>query len=217
MGWVLVIVCVLWVLVIMFVLWMLVSRMRSGATTTGTDVTAAGWRSFWLSNEMHLCPEYDEAVSNVVEGRPKATSDPIAWDLADLSSTMARTTSSLSRLRFLPSEESTYRMVALSSNLFHLIQKVSFSHYLVLSMKDKEVFSSTSAAKLSFQMEDVEVGGDKHEHTPRDSSNPALGSDGFLSSDRSTRLLFTWSAAAADAFVGDSVLPVGMTATQALM
>lgn len=59
-----------------------------------------------------------------------------------------------------------------------------------------------------------------------DSSNPsspaaaASGCDElFLSSHLSTRLLVTWSAAAADAFVGDSsyVLPAGLTKTQALM
>jgi hypothetical protein len=142
----------------------------------------------------------------------------MAWDLADLSSTMARTTKALSRMPPPPGEESSAHssMVALSSTLFHLVQKVCFSHYLVMSIRSDADEKHSSAVKLSFQMEGSSCQLAPHDNDP--SNHAALGCGEFLSSDLSTRLLFTWSAAAADAFVGDSyVLPAGLTTTQALM
>lgn len=200
-------------------------RMRSSGGTSACDATVGGLRSFWLSNELRTSPEYDEAASHAVEGgqseaEAKGSDCPMAWDLADLSSTMARTTTALSRMPSLPGEESSAHssMAVLSSTLFHLMQKVCFSHYLVVSMRsdDDADEKQSSAVKLSFQMEDSSC-----QLAPRDedsSNHSALGCGEFLSSDLSTRLLVTWSAAAADAFVGDSyVLSAGLTTTQALM
>jgi len=198
-------------------------RMRSSSGTSDCNATAGGLRSFWLSNELRTSPEYDETASHAVEGgrsEAEATGSdcPMAWDLADLSSTMARTTTALSRMSPPPGEEWSAHssMAALSSTLFHLVQKVCFSHYLIMSMRsDDKDEKHSSAVKLSFQME-----GSSGQLTPHDdsSNHSALGCSECLSSDLSTRLLVTWSAAAADAFVGDSyVLPAGLTATQALM
>ena len=121
----------------------------------------------------------------------------------------------------LPGEGSSTQssMVALSSTLFHLMQKVSFSHYLVASMRshavDKEHWDTSSAVKLSFQM----APGDDDSSSSSCNTTASSGCGEFLSSDLSTRLLVTWSAAAAGAFKGDSsyALPAGLTATQALM
>lgn len=205
-------------------------RSSGGTTTARGDATAAtvgGLRSFWLSNELRVSPEYDKAASDAaVEGRSGAArrcDGPIAWDLADLSSTMACTTATLSRMQHdLPGEGSSTQssMVALSSTLFHLMQKVSFSHYLVASMKshavDKERWDTSSAVKLSFQMAPSD---DDSSSSSSCNTTASSGCGEFLSSDLSTRLLITWSAAAADAFKGDSsyALPAGLTATQALM
>lgn len=149
------------------------------------------------------------------------TAAPFTWQVAGLCAQLVQSCRMLSAL---PTTITTARVrhVTLEVTeacwaLFYLCNRLALARPLVSSA------SGATVVRLSFPRghADAELGLDTgrraRKGTGGASSARVEGQVPQLDIELSQQLLFTWSSAAADAFVGDFVLPASLSVEQALM